>query len=330
MQRRLFALALIVIAPLAAEVLSGSTPITQPGLLLVDLIIYGPGALLIRELVRRQHRGWASILLMGVAYGLVEEGLALQSLFAPTYGTVALWGARLFGVNWVYTTVVLTWIHPLWSMAIPIALAELLFPAQRAIPSLRRFGLVVIFVWYVLGIALLALFARTTYSYSVPPLILGAVIVIALMLVVVALFVLPRQRPQAKQSDQLPKPFVILLFSGISAFLALGIPALLWRSFPILTQFPLVLVPLLAPPVVALILIWRLVDWTHSSYWNDRHLLALVSGMLIAHSAVGALLFSKTGVERGALAVMGLLMVIFLGWLSIQIRRRKVILTTTS
>ena len=52
--------------------------------------------------------------------------------------------------------------------------------------------------------------------------------------------------------------------------------------------------------------------------------------MLIAHSAVGALLFSKTGVERGALAVMGLLMVLFLGWLWVQIRRRKVILTTTS
>src|SRR5579884_3628370 len=117
MQRWLFALALIMIAPLVAEVLSGSTPITQPGLLLVDLLIYGPGALLIRELVRRRQRGWTSILLLGVAYGLVEEGLALQSLFDPHYGTVALWGARLFGVNWVYTTVVLTWIHPVWSVA---------------------------------------------------------------------------------------------------------------------------------------------------------------------------------------------------------------------
>jgi hypothetical protein len=329
MQRWLFALTLIVIAPLVAEVLSGSTPLTQPGLLLVDLVIYGPGALLIRELVRRQHRGWTSILFMGAAYGLVEEGLALQSLFDPNYGTVALWGARIFGVNWVYTSVVLTWIHPLWSVAIPIALTELLFPAQRVLPSLGRFGLVVISVWYVLGVALLALFARTIYPYSASPRVLVVVIVIALMLVISALFVLPRQRPQAKRSDQLPKPCGILLFSGMSAFLALGIPALLWRPFPILTQFPLVLVLFLTPPVVALILIWRLVGWVRSPYWNDHYLLALVSGMLIAHSAVGALLFSKTAVERGVLAVMGLLMVIFLGWLSAQIRRREVILTTS-
>ncbi|GHO42141.1 hypothetical protein [Ktedonospora formicarum] len=330
MQRWLFVLVLIVIAPLVAEVLSGSTPITQPGLLLVDLVIYGPGALLIRELVRRRHRGWASILLMGVAYGLVEEGLALQSLFDPTYATVALWGARFFGVNWVYTSVVLTWIHPLWSVAIPIVLAEFLFPAQRALPSLGRFGLVATSVWYILGVVLLAFFARTISSYSVPPLVSGVVIVIALMLVVNALFLLPRQRPRTQRSDQFPKPFGILLFSGMSAFLALGIPALLWRPFPMLTQFPLVLVPLLAPPVIALILIWRFVDWARSSSWNDRHLLALVSGMLIAHSAVGALLFSKTVVERVALAVMGLLMVIFLGWLWVQIRNRKVVLTTTS
>jgi len=330
MRRWLFALALIVIAPLVAEVLSGSTPITQPGLLLVDLVIYGPGALLIRELVRRRHRGWASILLMGAAYGLIEEGLALQSLFNPTYATVALWGARIFGVNWVYTTVVLTWIHPLWSVAIPIALTELLFPAQRVLPSLGRFGLVALSVWYVLGVALLALFARTGYPYSVSPLILCAVIVIALLLVVSALFVLPEQRPQAERSGQIPNPFGILLLSGISAFLALGVPALLWHLFPMLTQFPLVLVPLLAPPIAALILIWRVVDWAPLSSWNDHQLLALVSGMLMAHSAIGALLFSKTDVERGALAVMGLLMVIFLGWLWVQIRHRKDILTTTS
>ena len=128
MRRWLFVLVLIVMAPLVAEVFSGSTPITQPGLFLVDLLIYGPGALLIRELARRCQRGWASILLLGVAYGFIEEGLALQSLFDPHYGTVALWGARIFGVKWVYTSVVITWIHPVWSVAIPIALTELLFP----------------------------------------------------------------------------------------------------------------------------------------------------------------------------------------------------------
>src|SRR5690242_17801914 len=124
-----FVLVLIIMAPLIAEVLPGSTPLSMPGLLIMDLLIYGPGALLIRELVRGRGRGWASILLLGAAYGLIEEGLGLQSLFQPTYASAALWGARLFGVNWVYTGLVVLWIHPLWSAAVPILLTELLFPA---------------------------------------------------------------------------------------------------------------------------------------------------------------------------------------------------------
>jgi hypothetical protein len=323
MRRWLFVLALIVIAPLVAEVFSGSTPITQPGLFLVDLLIYGPGALLIRELVRRRQRGWASILLLGTAYGFIEEGLALQSLFDPHYGTVALWGARVFGVNWVYSSVVITWIHPVWSVAIPIALTELLFPAQREHLSLGRFGLVVTFVWYVLGVVLLFLFARATSPYSVSPLVSGVVSLIALLLVVGALFVLPRQKPRAKHPDLNPSPSGILLFTGMSAFIALGIPALLWRFVPALSQFPLVLISLLIPPLMALILLSRLEHWARSSHWNDRHLLALVSGMLIAHTVVGGLLFSKTVIEAGALAVMGLVMVALLGGLAVQIHRRE-------
>src|SRR5262249_42655250 len=153
MRRFLPVMVLIVMAPLVAEVLSGSTPITMPGLLLIDLLIYGPGALLMRELVRRRGRGWVSILLLGVAYGLIEEGLALQSLFNPAYNNVSQWGARLLGINLVYTEVVII-IHVVWSATIPILLTELLFPARRTTPYLRRFGLVATSIWYLLGVAL--------------------------------------------------------------------------------------------------------------------------------------------------------------------------------
>jgi hypothetical protein len=52
-----------------AELLPGSGPITQPVLWPFLLLIYGPGALLIRESLVRRQRGWESILLLGVAYG---------------------------------------------------------------------------------------------------------------------------------------------------------------------------------------------------------------------------------------------------------------------
>jgi hypothetical protein len=206
MRRFLPVMVLIVLAPLVAEVLPGSTPITMPGLLLIDLLIYGPGALLIRELVRRRGRGWASILFLGAAYGLIEEGLALQSLFNPAYNNVSLWGAHAFGINWIYAGVNIIWIHPVWSVAIPILLTELLLPAQRATPYLRRFGLIVTSIWYVLGVAMVGFFARTSYSYTASPTLLGAVVLLVLVLVIVALFVLPRQMPRPKRAPNAPQP----------------------------------------------------------------------------------------------------------------------------
>lgn len=83
MRRFLPVIVLVLITPLIAELLWGSTPIAYAARLLAILPMYGAGALLIRELVRRSKRGWTSILLLGAAYAIVEEGLALQSFFNP-------------------------------------------------------------------------------------------------------------------------------------------------------------------------------------------------------------------------------------------------------
>jgi hypothetical protein len=107
MRQRLPALVLVFMAPLVAELLAGTTPLGQPlvlaFLLPIYLPLYGAGALLMRELVRRSGRGWASMLLLGAAYGFIEEGFASQSLFNPTLYHAADWGARILGINGVFT-----------------------------------------------------------------------------------------------------------------------------------------------------------------------------------------------------------------------------------
>src|SRR5262249_28954565 len=155
-----------------AELLPGSAPITQPCIWPFLLLIYGPGALLIREAVRRCQGGWGSVLLLGAAYGLVEEGLALQSLFNPTLYGAADWGGRIFGINGVYAEAATT-IHAVWSAAIPILLTDLLFPDRRDQPYLGRFGLVATGIWYILGVALLAVLTRTSIApgYEAPPIL---------------------------------------------------------------------------------------------------------------------------------------------------------------
>ena len=71
MRRFLPVIVLVLLSPVVAELLVGSTPISQIIALLFVLPIYDAGALLIRELVRRSGRGWGSILLLVVAYGIV-------------------------------------------------------------------------------------------------------------------------------------------------------------------------------------------------------------------------------------------------------------------
>lgn len=72
------ALVLLFLSPIIAEFLSGSTTPTEfinPVVLLMLLGLYGTSALLIRELRVRHGLGYASVLVLGFAYGVLEEGL---------------------------------------------------------------------------------------------------------------------------------------------------------------------------------------------------------------------------------------------------------------
>ena len=321
MRRFLPVMVLIVMAPLVAEVLPGSTPLTMPGLVLIDLLIYGPGALLIRELVRRRGRGWASILLLGAAYGLIEEGLALQSLFNPGYNNVSQWDARLFGVNWAYAEIAII-VHIIWSAAIPILLTELLFPDRRTTPYLHRFGLIVTGIWYILGVAVVWLFSQIAFPYRVSPVLLGLVAVIVIVLVVIALGMFPRQESRPKRALNAPQPWVVLLVIGTGACVGQALNSLLWRVQPAFAQFPLVLVPMLGTLVVLAAMIWLVRNFAQARDWSDRHLLALVSGTLIAHTGVGGLIFSKTMAKGVAIGVLGLAMMILLVLFAVRVRHR--------
>ena len=85
MRRVAPALVLYVLSPFVAEFLLGDFPVTVLWLILLLGPMYGGGALLIRELTRRTGRGWPTMVLLGIAFGVVEEGLVTQSLFNPDY-----------------------------------------------------------------------------------------------------------------------------------------------------------------------------------------------------------------------------------------------------
>ena len=151
---------LFFLAPLVGEVLAGSTPLDVLGspknflpLFLLEALLYGGGAVLIREIARRTGRGWPTILGLGLAYGVLEEGLITQSLFNPDYLGLQLLGlGSLFGLGWVWITDLVP-LHAVWSIGVPIALTELMFRSRGVDSWLGRLGLVVMSALFALGAA---------------------------------------------------------------------------------------------------------------------------------------------------------------------------------
>jgi len=113
---------LFLFAPLTVEYVSGSSPNLNPILLLANLLLYGIGTLLIRELRVRWSKGWLSVFVLAAAYMVAEEGLMLNTLFDPHNNTTG----RALGVNWVWTAGMLE-AHSLFSIFMPILLAEAIY-----------------------------------------------------------------------------------------------------------------------------------------------------------------------------------------------------------
>ena len=132
---------LLLLTPGIPEYLSASSQITllvlNPVLFFLflgaNIGLYGSGVILIREAMIRWKKGWASVFLLGVAYGIVEEGLALWTLFNPLaqpVGNLGFYGHWL-GVNWVWTVGLLIF-HSVYSIGLPIFLFGLAFPELKS------------------------------------------------------------------------------------------------------------------------------------------------------------------------------------------------------
>jgi hypothetical protein len=129
-------MSLYLLSPVVAELMLGSSPpITFALLSWTDLPMYGGGAILIRELTLRWGKGWPTILALGVAYAIAEEGIAVRTFFDRTAAAVQPLGdyGWFGGTNWVWD-VHLSLYHAVISIAIPIFLVMLAYPDRRDEP----------------------------------------------------------------------------------------------------------------------------------------------------------------------------------------------------
>jgi len=80
------ALILFFLSPAIAELLSGSAPPSEffnPFGFLLIVSLYGSGCLIMRELMIRWRKSVCTLVLLGAAYGMIEEGLMVKSFFDP-------------------------------------------------------------------------------------------------------------------------------------------------------------------------------------------------------------------------------------------------------
>ena len=268
------AIGLFFLAPLVAEFLLGNLPIKLVPALVMLAPMYGGGALLIRETVRRWGRGWPSILLLGLAYGILEEALATQSLFNPDYlgmhlGLLKPAYIPALGIGGWWTVFVLN-LHTAWSIATPIALVEGTVPDRSTTRWLGRVGLTVTSVLFAIGVVAMTLMSYKHDRFVAWPSQFAWAGAVCTTLVIVA-FRLPR-RLSASRPGGVPSPWIVGAFTLTAGSLLLIIHN---------NRGWLAAITILALDLAVTGMLWF---WSRRAAWDLRHVVASAAGAALAYA----------------------------------------------
>jgi len=283
---------LLLLSPFIGEVLSGATRLSFLFAYLSEIMVWGCGALLIREVVRRWQGTWTTMLPLAMALSVAEEFVIQQTSLAPMpwLGSTPAYG-RIWGVNWIYLLFMLAF-ESVCITLVPVQIVELIYPEHRTEPWLRTRGIAITSVVFAAGsfvawflwvkIARMQVFHMPDYK---PPMI-------TMMLGTLAIGILAaisyRLRGPAKVGaapyHRAPSPWLVLPVT-----LLLGFP---WYILMVLLFAPLrpaLWIPIAAALVWAVITILLLRYWAAASGWGELHEWALSFGVLLVSMTAGFL-----------------------------------------
>ncbi|HEX4005988.1 MAG TPA: hypothetical protein VHX60_07415 [Acidobacteriaceae bacterium] len=267
------AIVLVFTAPLVAEYLLGDLPLKLLGALVALAPMYGGGALLIREIARRRGLGWRGILVLGVAYTVIEEGFTTQSLFNPDYLKLHMHflshaAIPVLGIGGWWTLFMLN-LHTFWSISVSIALVEGLFPAWADRPWLGKAGDSVVGALFLLGCVASTAISLKMDRFVASHMQLGVTALVALLVIAVALR-LPRPTPPRGQLP-VPSPWATGATTLLLGLGVLLIPATWnWGAVAAMLGIDLVFLGLLAV-------------FSRRTGWTRLHALSLAAGGALAY-----------------------------------------------
>jgi hypothetical protein len=303
------ALVLFLLSPVFGELVSAFlSPLEflHPLRLAITLIPYGCGAIAAGEFVLRWRKGFASLVLLGLAFGLFFEGIVTRVLFNPNWEglrPLASYG-RAHGSSWVLAVGIVHF-QALISIVCPIFTVEALYPTRRheswvSTPTLVLCCCALAGWTFVMGL-FVPFFPQLPHAFGLLAVLIG---LLALSQCIPA-------EPLAVGAARVPFPRVFGIIGGtgmtlimVGTFIVPG-----WDSRPSAgTMF----FGLLTIVVVELgTLLWL----SKGGRWEDRHRLALVIGLLTFFLAFGILKDCESFTGRSLVSGATL-------WLLLRLQRR--------
>lgn len=241
-------IALYLLAPFLAEVMSTSTSILEflaPWSLIPNATLYGGGTLLIREATRRLRLGLPGLVALGAAFGVFEEATLLRTWFAPEFLESHADYSRVWQTS-ILLAGHLTAFHVAVSIGASIALVEWLYPANQGLPWAGRRGMVIAALGLIILLAVSWIFPQGFYAVHWPQEWLSLALVAALCLLALRL---PRSWPQPSRGASRRRYAWIIAALTISHFaIVWGVPVL---GVPWPLGVALALAPVIAGYVMA-------------------------------------------------------------------------------
>ncbi|MBN2177215.1 MAG: hypothetical protein JW722_06110 [Demequinaceae bacterium] len=326
-------LALFLTAPIVGELVSGHLPPAEffnPLTFLLNAAPYGLGALACRELIVRWGKGWWSLMFLGLAYGLYEEGVVARSLFDAKWsemGSLADYN-HVAGVNWTYTEVLLHF-HTTVSILASVALVQILFPTRRRESwiSTRKFAWcgVGLLAWTPALISVQILVDDPEFQVYFPPIGLFLLVLVGIVGCVLLARALPDPKPPTR-ARPVPHPLAFGVLGAVNmliVFVAVfAVPE--WNSPP----------PLAATFLFVLVFdvatIWLVSRWSGNLVaWDDRHIFALVAGHLSFFIVFAVLADLDDGFTGKTLVAIGTAYLLWRLWRLVASRSRAAALANT-
>ena len=279
---------LVVTATLIPELLIGSTPLSRINQLIFQFPYYGSAALVIREVVIRFQLSRLGLMFLGLAFGVITEGLALQSVFNPHFLNLDISYGSAANVNWPWTFYMVGY-HSIWSITIPVTLAGLVFRTRRHESWLGRIGFWGFLVLFgVMAFAFHAVFVKMsgfrapTLPYTVAAAFVGLLIGAGFQL---------KSQPPALPAKSLPGwvPGAFMFLAGIIWLVLYGEIFRKPHFLPVAGNLGLGLA--LAAGFAFLLPRWAPADAP------DRHRFSLVAGGLAANAAFGFVVLSGSALD---------------------------------